>query len=106
MTDRINTLLVDLKAGFRDLYGHRLKGLYLFGSYARGEETADSDVDVIVVLDHVGSYGAEINRTGPLVSAVSLDFDVSIGVVLVSEAAWAAPDTVFLANVREDAVAT
>ena len=31
-------------------YGDRLKGLYLFGSRARGDHQADSDADVAVVL--------------------------------------------------------
>ena len=28
------------------------EGAWLFGSYARGEEREDSDVDILVVLDH------------------------------------------------------
>jgi antitoxin ChpS len=31
-------------------YGDRLKGLYLFGSRARGDNTPESDADVAVVL--------------------------------------------------------
>jgi len=30
---------------------------WLFGSYARGEETEDSDVDILVVLDHSSPVG-------------------------------------------------
>jgi predicted nucleotidyltransferase len=30
---------------------------WLFGSFARGEETADSDVDILVVLDHSQPVG-------------------------------------------------
>ncbi|MBR1448112.1 MAG: nucleotidyltransferase family protein [Prevotella sp.] len=30
---------------------------WLFGSYARGEETQDSDVDILVVLDHSQPVG-------------------------------------------------
>ncbi len=30
---------------------------WLFGSYARGEETEDSDVDILVVLDHSKPVG-------------------------------------------------
>jgi predicted nucleotidyltransferase len=31
-------------------YGERLRGLYLFGSRARGDHTPDSDADIAVVL--------------------------------------------------------
>ena len=30
---------------------------WLFGSYARGEETDDSDVDILIVLDHSQPIG-------------------------------------------------
>jgi predicted nucleotidyltransferase len=40
--------------------GARLKGVYLFGSYARGEAGEESDVDVLIVLDRVESYSQEI----------------------------------------------
>ena len=30
---------------------------WLFGSFARGEETSDSDVDILVVLDHSQPVG-------------------------------------------------
>jgi predicted nucleotidyltransferase len=32
---------------------------WLFGSFARGEETPDSDVDILVVLDHSQPVGLE-----------------------------------------------
>lgn len=38
-------------ADLRAHYGERLRGLYLFGSRARGDHTPESDVDVVVLLD-------------------------------------------------------
>lgn len=35
----------------RRLFGKRLVSVKVFGSYAAGEETADSDVDILVVLE-------------------------------------------------------
>ena len=42
--------LADFAAAVRRHYGDRLRGLYLFGSRARGDHTAESDADVAVVL--------------------------------------------------------
>jgi predicted nucleotidyltransferase len=40
-------------AGVRDRFGPRVAGMRLFGSYARGDATEDSDVDCLVLLDRV-----------------------------------------------------
>lgn len=42
-----------VKAALTDLLGSRLRDVRLFGSYARGEFTDESDVDVLILLDRV-----------------------------------------------------
>ena len=97
---KIKEILLKLRQGLEHLYGERLVGVYLFGSFARAEATPESDVDVLIVLDEVMDYGREIERTGHLVSGLSLDYDVSISRVFVSSAAWRHRDSPFLADVR------
>ena len=50
MNARTGQLLDQLHRGLEELYGSRLSSVWLFGAYARGEEDAESDVDVLVVL--------------------------------------------------------
>ena len=104
MDDRIKPLLVELKTGLTAVYGERLKGVYLYGSYARGEEDSESDVDVLVILEHFDRYGAEVDRTGHLVSALSLKYGVSVSRVFVSQRDWSHGETPFLENAREEAI--
>ncbi len=56
-TERIDrqtrTALEDFKKRLVRRYGRHLKGVYLFGSRARGETHPDSDADVAVFLDRV-----------------------------------------------------
>lgn len=67
------------------IYGHRLKGVYLFGSYARGDARDDSDIDVAVVLGGQVKSGEEIDRTADHVSEICLREDCFIMTVFVSE---------------------
>jgi predicted nucleotidyltransferase len=97
-------LLRALSQGLAELYGARLQGVYLFGSYARGEAGPESDVDVLVVLDRIDGYGEEVARSGEIIAELSLEHEVSIAPVFVTADAWREADTVFLANVREEAV--
>ncbi|MGH2361057.1 MAG: nucleotidyltransferase family protein [bacterium] len=104
MTGRIPDLMAEMKDGLTAMYGARLRGVYLYGSYARAEADRESDVDVLVVLDHISHYAAEVDRTGPLVSALSLQYGVSVSRVFVSEQDWSGRTTPFLANVWDEAV--
>jgi len=104
MSNRLKTLLNELKAGLKSIYGERIKGVYLYGSYARGEEDVESDADVLVVLDHCNRYGAEVDRTGHLISELSLKYGVSISRTFVSQADWLAGENPFLVHAREDAI--
>jgi predicted nucleotidyltransferase len=97
---KIQEILAKLRQGLQLLYGERLAGIYLFGSFASAEANPESDVDVLIVLDEVTDYGREIERTGYLVSELSLEYDISISRVFVSAAAWRHRDSPFLANVR------
>jgi predicted nucleotidyltransferase len=104
MPGNIAELLKTLKTGLVCIYGERLKGLYLYGSYARGEQHPDSDVDVMIVLDTYESCGREVDRTGELVSNLSLDYGISISRVIMTEKQWKASNTPLLRNIRMDGI--
>ncbi len=104
MSGTVGSLLRELRSSLVGIYHDRLKGVFLFGSYARGEETPESDVDVLVVLDHVGHYAAEVDRCSDVASALSLRHGVSISTVFISERDWARGETPFVSSVRNEAL--
>jgi predicted nucleotidyltransferase len=50
MNPKIKPILDELREALAAHYGERLAKLVLFGSQARGDAEADSDIDVLVVL--------------------------------------------------------
>ena len=92
----------ELKEGLVQIYGDKLKAVYLYGSYARGNAQPDSDLDVMIVLQDYRSYGKEIDRTGKLTSNLSLEYGISISRVMTRETQWKISDTPLLRNIRTD----
>ena len=100
----LDDLIAELKVGLDGVYGDRLKGLYLYGSYARGEEDRESDLDILVVLAKFDHYATEVDRTAELTSELSLKYGITVSQVFVRESEWLHADTPFLSNLREEAI--
>lgn len=83
--ENVAQALTELKAALVELHGDRLRGVYLFGSYARGDFHEDSDVDVLIVLAGEVCPHAEINRSSEVVAEICLRNDVVIADVPVAE---------------------
>jgi predicted nucleotidyltransferase len=104
MSAEIQRLMTDLKIGLSRIYGGRLKAVILFGSYARGDNDASSDVDVMIVLESFQSYWQELVRTAKLASDLSLEYGMTISRTLMTEQQWHHADMPILRNVRAEGV--
>jgi len=100
----IQPLLQELKARLQDLYGDRLKGLYLFGSRARGDAREDSDIDVAVVLDDFAHGGEEIDRWSEARTELALKYDCVIALLPLREAELARRRSPLLINLRREGI--
>lgn len=103
--DEVTATLGQVRRGLEALYASHLRGLYLFGSYARGEAVPGSDLDVLVVLDRVDSAWAEIERSSHLVAEISLELGVTVSLLFRSEDRWREADTPLVRNVRREGMA-
>ena len=75
----VETALAQFAVHVRAHYGGRLKGLYLFGSRARGDHRPDSDADVAVILEDGDWIGWEERRAlNQLAYDPSLDSGLAI----------------------------
>ena len=105
MPDDVRQILTRMKSGLASMYGPRLRGVWLFGSRARGDAALDSDLDILIALDRIEDYFQEIDRTGPLASTLSLQHGVSISRIFIAQDDWDHGDSPFLDAVRKEAVA-
>jgi len=99
---RIRKLMKELKQGLVRIYGERLKAVYLYGSYARGDYRSGSDVDVMILLKDYRNYWEEISRTSELMSNVSLEYDLLVSRIFMTEEKWKKSDTPLLRNIHQD----
>ena len=98
----IQALLSELKSRLEELYGERLEGLVLFGSHARGDAKADSDVDVMVVLRGPVDAHAEIHRMVPTVVELELAWRTTLSVLPVAEVDYHRASKSVIAEARRE----
>jgi predicted nucleotidyltransferase len=104
VTEEIRQIIEELKLGLTIMYRERLKGVFLFGSFSRGEADDESGIDVLIVLDKIERYGDEVDRSNRLIADLSLKCGRSISCVFATERRWKEDQTNFFLNVREEAI--
>lgn len=67
----------------KSVFKDKLNSTILYGSYARGEETSESDIDIMVLVDMSAVELSAHKRTFTnLTSALGMEYDVVITVTL------------------------
>jgi predicted nucleotidyltransferase len=87
-------------------FGPEIKRIRLFGSKARGDSSAESDIDVLVVTQHDDWHLKE--RIGKLATAILLEEEVYLSVKVLGESSYRRLrkyQSPFLMNVERDGIA-
>jgi predicted nucleotidyltransferase len=105
MSERLQSLLAELRRRFEVLYGPRLLHLMLYGSQARGDAEPGSDIDVLVVLEGPVQPGEEIRRVGEITAGISLENSVVISCAFTSAERFEREESPLMMNVRREGVA-
>lgn len=105
LTPAVQAALRDAAAALRELYGERLRHMVLFGSQARGDAHAESDVDVLVVLREPFRLYDEVKQVVD-VELMLLDcYGVMFSFIVLPESRYHAAHHPLMMNVRQEGVA-
>ena len=100
----VREILKEFREEIEKLYGKRLKSIILYGSWARGDATDDSDIDVLIILGGKAIPGKEIDRMIDIITEINLKYGVLISVYPISEEGYSTINSPLLINVRREGV--
>lgn len=84
--EELKTVLSELLDQVHPVFGDKLKKAVLFGSYARGDYDAESDIDIMLMLSEeentLKKYSEKITD---IVVELDLKYDVVLAPILLSE---------------------
>lgn len=104
MDTATTAILHELREGLTQVLGLQLNRVLLYGSRARGDARADSDFDVLVIINGEFDYADLLRRTSALVGGLSLAHDIVISRVFVTREQFEREQSPFLLNVRRESV--
>ncbi len=104
LPDRIRDVVLELETGLKRFYGARYRGLFLYGSYARGTAWEGSDVDLLLLLEGPVDPVREILDSEPVVWPLCLESGLVLSVMPADAEAYERGDRSFFRVVREDAI--
>lgn len=71
--ENIKKMLIELAESLKQIYSYKLRTVILYGSVARGTQTDDSDIDIMVLVD---GNNDELRQYNEKLNDVSTDFSL------------------------------
>ena len=84
------------------MYGESIKKVILYGSYARGEATKNSDIDLLVIVEKSLNLFEVRESLSDLLFDILLDKGELISVIVVPEHLYENYNSPFMLNVRKE----
>lgn len=107
MQKAMQNLIEQYVEAIKKIYGSHVRQVILYGSYARGDFRADSDIDIMILLDlsdfELKAYG---NQLSYMTYDFNMDYDLDIKPIAKSEShfnKWVM-NYPFYANIHKEGV--
>ena len=100
----IESVLASFTQKVKQVYGTRLEKIILYGSYARGTQNADSDIDVMIILKNIEINHEKVGVIGILLTEMKEQFNVLISMIPVTFKRYSESQRLFYKNVRKEGI--
>ena len=100
----IESILASFTQKVKQIYGIRLEKIILYGSYARGTQNTDSDIDIMVVLKNIELQHEKVGIIGSLITEMKEQFNVLISTIPVTFQRYSESQRLFYKNVRKEGI--
>lgn len=102
--ETVRPILHELKIALQQIYGARLHEMILYGSYARGDAVAGSDLDILLVLENVQDPLAEREQLSTLLWKLSLEQQMVFSVLPVDAEVFQYRKSPLFLNIKREGV--
>ncbi len=92
------------KTDLQKLYGDRFVKLILFGSYARGKQHSESDIDLLLILNDMESPYREVNFMNQLTSDFLFEYEMFFSVIATTSMKFETMSNPLYYNVKKEGV--
>ncbi|MBK9508570.1 MAG: nucleotidyltransferase domain-containing protein [Cytophagaceae bacterium] len=101
----IKPILVSFKKEVQNILGENLQDVILFGSYARGENSSESDIDLLMVLKNQEKSKVEYwNILGDTILKYDLLYNKLFSVKFASKKQYLNSQMPFYSELRKDGI--
>ena len=104
MDKKITQLINQIKSYLIERYGDKIREIILYGSYARGEATKDSDIDLLVLVDDSVNPSDVRRSLSDLLFDILLEKGELISVVVLPKTFFENYNYPFVINVRREGI--
>ena len=100
----IKPILNEAKERLQKIYGERLKGLILYGSYARGDATEGSDIDLILLLADINNPISELEKFSGEIHQLDFLYDTVISIIPIEESQYRRRRLPLILNAKREGI--